>query len=107
MDWSARRVTYGRWFGQRKLDHDGRRAAYPFGFGPGCTRFELGGLRVGAAEGDRFDVEVEVANTRDRAGRHVVQVYACLTGADGGPVVLEVGAHAGDPHALTHPFRPA
>ena len=76
VDWNARTVRYGRWWGQRKLDHDGATAAYPFGFGLGYTSFTLGDLQVEDVDGERFTATVSVTNTGARTGRHVVQVYA-------------------------------
>jgi len=78
VDWNARTVAYGRWWGQRKLDRDGTAAAYPFGFGLGYTTFTLAGLRIGPVEAERFTATVSVTNTGERPGRHVVQVYAHL-----------------------------
>lgn len=113
VDWRARTVRYGRLWGQRKLDHDGVDAAYPFGFGLGYTTFRLVSARRVAA-----GVEVEVANTGARDGRHVVQVYAgsalvgfapvrIPAGATSAVVVectgagsLRVASHAADPAAL-------
>lgn len=142
VDWNARSVEYGRWWGQRKLDRDGVRAAYPLGFGLGYTTFEISDLTLGPVRGESFDATVVVTNTGDRAGRHVVQVYAVhsaderqvrhlvgfasvvlaadqsttvvvdcstrplqrWTGAGfvfeaGDDIVIEAGAHAGDPNA--------
>ena len=82
VDWRARSVRYGRWFGQRKLDREGIEAAYPFGFGLGYTTFAIRDLALGAVEGERFTATVKVANSGARAGRHVVQVYAVLPGED-------------------------
>ena len=79
VDWRARAVTYDRWWGQRKLDHDGVSAAYPLGFGLGYTTFTTTDLTVGPVQSDRFDATVTVTNTGDRDGRHVVQVYAVRT----------------------------
>ena len=86
VDWDATTVTYGRWWGQRKLDHDGVPAAYPLGFGLGYTTFGMADLEVGDLEGERFSAKVTVANTGRRAGRHVVQIYAMQT-ADTGRMV--------------------
>lgn len=75
VDWNARSVRYDRWWGQRKLDRDGIKAAYPFGFGLGYTTFALTELEVGAVAEEHFPTHVTVTNTGNRAGRHVVQVY--------------------------------
>ncbi len=51
---------------------------FPFGFGLSYTRFELSEPRLSAAKIARagtVTVEVDVANTGDRAGDEVVQVY--------------------------------
>ena len=110
VDWKARQVCYPRLWGQRKLDHDGVAAAYPFGFGLGYTTFELR-----SAVREREGVRVEVTNTGARPGRHVVQLYngSALVGfapmtADAGETVsvaiagqgTHVASHAGDPRAL-------
>jgi beta-glucosidase len=81
VDWRARAVSYGRWWGQRKLDHDGVRAAYPFGFGLAYTTFETSDVEVGAVEGERFCVRALVRNTGGRTGRHVIQVYGQVPGS--------------------------
>ncbi len=51
---------------------------YPFGFGLGYSSFQYGGLRLSAraitpVEG--LDIQVEVKNTGDRAGKETVQLY--------------------------------
>ncbi|WP_174189380.1 beta-glucosidase [Nocardia barduliensis] len=76
VDWNAGTVTYGRWWGQRKLDRDGKTAAYPFGFGLGYTTFDIQDVTAGPIQGERFPVTVTVTNTGARAGRHLVQIYA-------------------------------
>lgn len=86
VNWLADTVTYGRWWGQRKLDRDGVPAAYPFGFGLGYTTFGLSDLEVGRLDGERFSAAVTVTNTGSRAGRHVVQIYA-VRPADNGRAV--------------------
>lgn len=91
VDWDADTVSYGRWWGQRKLDRDGVPAAYPLGFGLGYTTFALADLEVGQAEGERFSASVAVTNTGARSGRHVVQIYAIQTADTGRPVHHLVG----------------
>ena len=91
VDWDASTVTYGRWWGQRKLDRDGVPAAYPLGFGLGYTTFSITDLEVGELGGERFSATVTVANTGARAGRHVVQIYAVQPADTGRPVHHLVG----------------
>lgn len=74
-DPSAEAVTYDAWWGQRKLDRDGVRAAFPFGFGLGYTTFDV--ELVGHCADDEGGVaDVRVTNTGARPGSAVVQVYA-------------------------------
>ncbi len=91
VDWDASTVTYDRWWGQRKLDRDGAAAAYPLGFGLGYTTFRLSDLEVGRLDGERFSASVTVTNTGERAGRHVVQIYAVRPADTGRPVHHLVG----------------
>ncbi|MFG1996874.1 glycoside hydrolase family 3 C-terminal domain-containing protein [Actinoplanes sp. NPDC048988] len=56
---------------------------YPFGHGLSYTTFSTRGLAVEVTGDDTATVTVTVANTGERAGKHVVQVYVA-TGA--GPV---------------------
>lgn len=57
--------------GYRAWLRDGATPAFPFGHGLGYTTWEISRA---VREGD--DLVVTVTNTGDRAGRHVVQVYA-------------------------------
>lgn len=91
VDWDASTVTYGRWWGQRKLDRDGVPAAYPLGFGLGYTTFGVADLAVGPLEGERFRASVTVTNTGPRPGHHVVQIYAVQPADTGRPVHHLVG----------------
>lgn len=80
-DRSARAIVYDDRWGQRRLDAEGNEAAYPFGFGLSYTTFEQRLVR------HRFDetgaeATVHVANTGDRAGSTVVQLYAADLSAD-------------------------
>lgn len=91
LDWDASAVSYGRWWGQRALDRHGVAAAYPFGFGLGYTSFVLSDLDLGPLDSERFTAAVTVTNTGDRAGRHVVQIYAIRPADTGRPVSELVG----------------
>jgi len=58
-------------------------ARYPFGHGLSYTTFETRDLQVVGTGDDTATMSVTVANTGDRAGKHVVQVYV---GTAAGPV---------------------
>ena len=67
--------------GYRAWLRAGRPPAYPFGFGLGYTTWSFDAIEVtdaagGDAEASDALVQVTVTNTGDRAGKHVVQVYA-------------------------------
>lgn len=74
-DIDATEITYDGSFGQRRLDHMGVSARFPFGFG-----LSYGQTRVLSAsavrEGDTATVTVTVTNDSDFDTRHVVQLYA-------------------------------
>ncbi|WP_219415074.1 beta-glucosidase family protein [Pseudonocardia nigra] len=63
--------------GHRGWLRSGETPAYPFGHGLGYTSWELRAARAPetVGTGEPVDVEVELANTGDRTGRQVVQVY--------------------------------
>lgn len=62
--------------GYRAWLRTGTAPAYPFGHGLGYTTWQLSDVQVSAPDDDGFTVKVAVENTGDRAGKHVVQVYA-------------------------------
>ncbi|WP_210729265.1 beta-glucosidase [Actinomyces procaprae] len=76
-DWTS--VTYDRWHGQRLLDRLGVEAAYPLGWGLSYTTYRLDGAEVigsvGAGAQRILTVRATVANTGERDGIEVVQVY--------------------------------
>ncbi len=75
-DWdvTALDVEHTLLHGYRHLDHHDIAPQFPFGFGLSYTTFELGSLGVArGAEG--FVLRVGLANTGNRAGATVVQVY--------------------------------
>ncbi|HEY5662913.1 MAG TPA: glycoside hydrolase family 3 C-terminal domain-containing protein [Ilumatobacter sp.] len=76
-DAAAEHVVYDRWHGWWRSERDGHQPAYPFGFGLSYTTFELGGFDA-AVDDDEIVVTGSLANTGDRDGADVVQVYATL-----------------------------
>lgn len=75
-DRDATTAHYGLLHGQWHLDANGTSAHLPYGHGLGYTSFELG-----EAETAGDEVVVAIANTGDRAGSTVVQVYASVLGS--------------------------
>ncbi|WP_307810465.1 glycoside hydrolase family 3 C-terminal domain-containing protein [Curtobacterium sp. 1310] len=67
--------------GYRAWLRAGTEPAYPFGHGLGYTTWTIDGVAASptVTEGDAAIVTATVANTGDRAGKHVVQVYASRT----------------------------
>jgi beta-glucosidase len=79
----AREITYDGYHGYRLMDREDKTPAFPFGFGLSYTSFEYDRLSIQETclkSEDTLTVEVQAANTGDRAGEEVVQVYTgCLT----------------------------
>ncbi|WP_309398342.1 beta-glucosidase [Cerasicoccus maritimus] len=67
----------GLMVGYRHYDAAGVEPVFPFGFGLSYTTFEIGVPKLSGAltEGSEIEVSVPVANTGNRAGQEVVQVY--------------------------------
>ncbi|MGY1815670.1 glycoside hydrolase family 3 C-terminal domain-containing protein [Blastococcus sp. SYSU D00820] len=78
-------VRYGEgvFVGYRHTETAGVAPRFPFGHGLSYTTVETTGLTVEVTGDDSAVATVTVANTGDRAGRHVVQVYVATTA---GPV---------------------
>ena len=80
-DKDATAITYDLWHGYRKLDRDGARPAFPFGFGLSYTTFTYDALRVKddlLSPGDTLVATVAVTNAGDVAGEEVVQLYVAV-----------------------------
>jgi beta-glucosidase len=93
-DRNATAITYDRFHGQRLLDKLGVDAAYPLGFGLSYTSFTLGQPTARRRDEETISVDVDVTNTGDRDGRHVVQVYGTV-GDD-----VSAAVAAGERHLL-------
>ncbi len=70
----AEEVQYDRYHGYIKLDHDGSKAAFPFGFGLSYTTFAQDSARMKVTD-DAVEVSVNVSNTGEIAGDQVIQLY--------------------------------
>lgn len=73
-------VTYeeGIHIGYRAWLKSGAKPAYEFGFGLGYTTWSIESIEAPAntGKGESFSASVKVTNTGNRAGKHVVQIYA-------------------------------
>jgi len=67
-------VTYDRYHGYIKLDHDGIQAAFPYGFGLSYTSFTHDSASVQVFD-DRIEVSTNVTNTGAMKGDQVIQLY--------------------------------
>ncbi len=74
----AETVTYDLWHGYRKLEKDGNKPAFPFGFGMSYTNYRYENLHLDKnsyKDTDTITVTVDVANTGARDGEEIVQLY--------------------------------
>ena len=83
-DRDATSFRYDRWHGWWHLGRTDTAAAFPFGFGLSYTSFEVSKVRVDVTAGG-IVARGEVTNNGDRAGAHVVQVYAVLPDPEAPP----------------------
>ncbi len=74
VDRLAKEVTYDRYHGYIKLDNDGNKAAFPFGYGLSYTTFEQDSMKITINENE-IEVSVNVTNTGKLPGDEVVQLY--------------------------------
>jgi hypothetical protein len=85
-DPDADHETYDLWHGHWLLTRDGDEPAFPYGFGLSYTTFAVQALDVRLTEPDAYGfggavATVAVANTGDRDGATVVQIYGSLPGS--------------------------
>ncbi len=70
-------VWYDYYHGYRKLDHEGNKAAYPFGYGLSYTTFAYGTPAV-EKTADGVRVTVDVTNTGSVDGTEITEVYVSV-----------------------------
>jgi beta-glucosidase len=83
------RSVYGerQLIGYRWFDRTGVEPLFPFGHGLGYTTFTIESVALGGAPEDGVRVDVDVANTGERSGSEVIQVYVePIDGDDRRPV---------------------
>jgi beta-glucosidase len=84
----------GLYVGYRGYDQLGIEPQYPFGYGLSYTTFEYGNLTVEAQKTDgtqTIEVSFEIANTGNRAGVEVAQLYIGLPASSSAPLKRLVG----------------
>lgn len=93
-DRDATSFRYDRWHGWWHLGRTDTAAAFPFGFGSSYTSSEVSKVRVDVTAGG-IVARGEVTNNGDRAGAHVVQVYAVLPDPEAPPLAGRVRPRRG------------
>jgi len=80
-DRNAAKITYDLWHGYRKLERDGVKAAFPFGFGLSYTSFATSDLKLEQSEirpDGSLEASVKVTNTGKMAGDAIIQFYIAV-----------------------------
>ncbi len=75
----TRKITYDYLHGYTLLDSQGKKAAFPFGFGLSYTEFEYSDIKADD-RGDEVEISLTVKNTGSYDGKTLVQVYAGAQG---------------------------
>lgn len=79
--WISLEQHYGYYNGYRKLEKDGKKPDFPYGFGLSYTDFELSDAKLLESDGEKAVFNVTVKNTGSRKGAEVVQLYSAWNGS--------------------------
>ena len=79
--WISLQQHYGYYNGYRKLEKDGKKPDFPYGFGLSYTDFELSDAKLLESDGEKAVFNVTVKNTGSRKGAEVVQLYSAWNGS--------------------------
>lgn len=79
-DRNADAITYDLWHGYGRFEKDGVAPEFAFGHGLSYTHFSYRALKARLNTHGDIEVRVSVANTGDRAGDEVVQLYIAPPG---------------------------
>jgi beta-glucosidase len=71
----ARRVRYDLWHGYRRLQHQGRQAAFPFGFGLSYSPVSSSDLQLSLQADEQLQVHVRLSNNGSLDTDTVLQIY--------------------------------
>jgi beta-glucosidase len=74
LKWNTTNQWYDYYHGYAKLEKEGKKPLYPYGFGLSYTTFKVEEPQFGARD-DRVTASCKVTNTGDRKGTEVVQMY--------------------------------
>ncbi len=79
--WISLHQHYGYYNGYRKLEKDGKKPDFPYGYGLSYTKFRLSNISLKSVDGEKAIFKVTVKNTGDRKGAEVVQLYSAWNGS--------------------------
>jgi beta-glucosidase len=83
-DKNTTEIEYDLWHGYRKLERDGNKPAFPFGFGLSYTNYRYANLKLEQNElgpSEILKLSLDVSNIGAHAGEEVVQLYASPIGS--------------------------